>query len=245
MIIYAEFIAAIIVILLFIILIPYCAWRSKPQLRRIKGYERLRGLTGRAIETGRNLHLSLGVGGVSNETTADSLAGLSVLNYLADKAAITGDPPVVSMANPMLLLYAQNTVRATHADDPTAAREAYANVRFVAPQPTAYAAGVMNLLNIEATEANVMVGNFGDEYLLMGEVAARQKVTHIGGTSDANTLPFIYASADETLLGEEIYAAEAYLRQRPFHIGSLVAQDSLRWLIFLTSIGGVLYTTLT
>jgi hypothetical protein len=89
-----------------------------------------------------------------------------------------------------------------------------------------------------------MVGHFGDEYLLMGEVAARREVAHVGGSSNPNALPFIYLSADQTLMGEEIYAAGAYLQQRHSHIGSLMAQDAIRWLIVFTIFGGILYHTI-
>jgi hypothetical protein len=217
---------------------------SRPVLRRIRGFEILKGLMGRAVESGRMLHLSVGVGSMANETTADSLAGLSVLNYLAEQAAQTGVSPTISMADPTVMLYAQNAIRAAYTDNPTEAEEAYRNIRWIAPQPAAYAAGVMNILDLDDAEANVMVGNFGDEYLLMGETAARHEVAHIGGTSDPNTLPFIYASAQETLLGEEIYAAGAYLKRIPAHIGSLVSQDAMRWLVALVICGGILVTTL-
>ena len=217
---------------------------SASRLRRIRAFEALKGFTGRAVEAGRALHLSLGVGSVANETTADSLAGLSVLGYLAEQAAVTGVSPTVSMADPTVMLFAQNALRAAHADDPDGAEEAYRNIRWLAPQPAAYAAGVMSLLSIEQTEANVMVGSFGDEYLLMGETAARRGTGHIGGTSNPNTLPFIYASAEETLLGEEIYAAGAYLQQRPSHVGSLISQDTMRWVIALFILVGILIVSL-
>jgi len=104
----------------------------------------------------------------------------------------------------------------------------------------------MSLVDIEDTEANVLVGNFGDEYLLMGEAAARRGLAgHIGGTSNPNTLPFIYASAEETLLGEEIYAAGAYLQQRPSQLGSLLTQDTARWLVALFILLGILFASLS
>jgi hypothetical protein len=240
---------AVVFLLVFVALLFYFTTRTTagrlPVLRRIRAFEVLKGFTGRAIEAGRALHLSLGVGSVANETTADSLAGLSVLDYLAQQAANTGVPPTVSMADPTVMLFAQNALRAAHADDPDAVEEAYRNIRWIAPQPAAYAAGVMSLLSIEQAEANVMVGSFGDEYLLMGETAARRGTGHIGGTSDPNTLPFIYASAEETLLGEEIYAAGAYLQQRPSHIGSLIAQDTMRWVIALFILTGILLASLS
>jgi hypothetical protein len=89
-----------------------------------------------------------------------------------------------------------------------------------------------------------MVGKFGDEYLLMGDSTARRGIAHIGGASDPNTLPFVYATADEILLGEEIYAAGAYLQKRPALLASLAAQDTMRWLVALVILGSILLASL-
>jgi hypothetical protein len=217
---------------------------SRPTLRRIRAFDVMKKLMGRAVESGRTVHVSLGVGSMATQTTADSLAGLSVLGFLSEHAAETGVPPIISMADPTVMLFAQNLVRAANADSPAGVDEAAQSVRLIAPQPAAYAAGVMNILDSDEVGGTVMVGNFGDEYLLMGETAARHDMAHIGGASDPNTLPFIYASAQETLLGEEIYAAGAYLKNIPAHIGSLVAQDTMRWVVALVMLGGVLVATL-
>lgn len=239
---------AIILLLIFVVAIYFFTLRARsgwiPTLRRIPAFDMLKALPGRAIESGRDLHLSIGVGGLVNETTSDSLAGLAVLNYLAEHAAVTGISPTISMADPMVMLFAQNALRAAHAAEAERAEESYRNIRWIAPQPAAYAAGVMGMLNIDQFEANVMVGSFGDEYLLMGETAAQKGMAHIGGASNPNTLPFVYASAQESLLGEEIYAAGAYLQKRPGHLGSLLAQDTMRWLIFLLILGGIILATL-
>ncbi len=239
---------ALSLLLLFFIFILLFTLRARagriPVLRQIRAFDTLKGLNSRAIESGRSLHLSLGTGGLVNETTADSLAGLTVLNYLAKQAAATGVPPTVSMADPTVMLYAQNILQTAHTDAPEDLPEAYRHVRWMAPQPAAYAAGVMNLINIDQPAGNVLVGRFGDEYLLMGEIAARSQAKHLGGTSDPNTLPFVYASADETLLGEEIYAAGAYLEKRPVHLGSLMAQDLMRWLLFISILFGIVGATL-
>jgi len=239
---------AFLFLLLFAGLLAYFTVRvragARPALRRIRAFEVLRELMDRAIESGRTLHLSVGVGGMGDRTTADSMAGLSVLNYLTEQAAETGVAPIVSMADPTLMLFAQNAIRGAYGDNQIEAQEAYRHVRWIAPQAAAYAAGVMSILSLEDAEANVMVGNFGDEYLLIGETAAWRKVDHVGGTSDPNTLPFIYASAQETLFGEEIYAAGAYLSRIPAHLGSLITQDAMRWLVALIILGGILVTTL-
>ncbi len=238
---------ALIFLLVFVLVLYYATVRVRlgrvPALRRIRAFEALKGFKGRTVEAGRNLHLSLGLGSAATQTTADSLAGLYVLSYLAEEAAATGVPPIVTMADPTVLIFAQNFLRTAFTNDPAGAEVAYRQSRWIAPQPAAYAAGVMNILNMDNVEANVMVGTFGDEYLLMGETAARRRIAHVGGTSNPNALPFIYATADQTLLGEEIYAAGAYLQNRPSHLGSLMAQDTMRWIIALVILGGVIWTS--
>jgi hypothetical protein len=215
-----------------------------PDLRTISAFDALQGVTSRAIETGRSVHTSPGLGGITGDLTADSLAGLSTLEYLADQSAAAGAPPIVTIANPTLLPLAQDVIRRPYGADQEEAARAARDVRWIAPEPAAYAAGVMGVLGEEAVDANVMIGAFGDEYLLMGEAASRRRITHIGGASDPNVVPFIFASADQTLIGEEIYAAGAYLMRKPWHIGSLLAQDFLRWGIVLIVVALVIIKTL-
>ena len=93
---------------------------------------------------------------------------------------------------------------------------------------TPYTAGVMDVLNHEPIAANVMVGAFGDEFLLMAETAAQREIFQVSGASDLNVLPFVQLTATAPLLGEEIFAAGAYLLDRVGHYTSLVAQDIFR-----------------
>lgn len=234
----------LVFVALFLVFISRIRAGHLPKLRNIPAFDSLNGLISQAIETGRPLHLSLGIGSMATASTADSLAGLTVLDHLAQQAAITGVQPLVSMADPTVMLFAQNRLRAAYGDDAHGTADAYRGVRWQAPQPAAYAAGVMSLLGADQVQANVLVGQFGDEYLLMGEAAAQQGIAQIGGASTPNTLPFVYTTAQEALLGEEIYAAGAYLHKNPAHISSLLTQDTIRWGVALTMLAGVVLASL-
>ncbi len=210
------------------------------QLRTLPGMEELPGLVGRSAETGHPLHVSVGVAGVGGGATAETWAGLTLLGQLADEAAACGTPLIITVADATVLPIAQDILWRAYARSGN--REGYdpTQVQLVAPEPMAYAAGVTGLLEREPLTANVMVGSFGDEYLLMGEAGARQGINQIVGTADPRALPFVYASADETLVGEEMFAVGAYTARLPSQIGSLLAEDWARWAV----IAAILVTTI-
>jgi hypothetical protein len=202
-------------------------------LRPLPGLKQLPDSVGRSAETGQPLHVSVGIAGVGGAATAETWAGLTLLTQLADEAAACDTPLIVTVADPTVLPLAQDILRRAYIRhgnpdgyDPT-------QVRFIAPEPVAYAAGVMGLLERERLTGSIMVGAFGSEYLLMGETGARRGVHQVVGTADPATLPLVYASADETLIGEEIFAGGAYTSGLPIQVGSLLAEDWARWLVIL------------
>jgi hypothetical protein len=234
--------------LLFFILVTICIDRVKAgqliSLRSVPAFAALQELMDRAVESGRSLHVSLGVKGIVGKDTATTLAGLTTLEHVADRGAVGDVPPIVTVADPTLLPLAQDVLRRAYARRGRAERYDLGRVRLVAPEPTVYATGVMDVLEHEELAGNVMVGAFGDEYLLMGETAARKGLSQIAGAADPQTLPFIFTTSDETLVGEEIYAASAYLYSLPEHIGILLAQDWMRALIALIILIGVILKSL-
>jgi hypothetical protein len=201
------------------------------ELRPLPGMEELPGLVGRSVETGQPLHVSLGVAGVNGTLTAETWAGLAVLGRLADQAAACDTPLIVTVADAAVLPIAQDILRRAYSRNGNPEGYDPTQVRLVALEPMAYAAGVTGILEREPLTANVMIGSFGDEYLLMGETGARRGIRQIVGASDPRTLPFVYASADETLVGEEMFAGGAYTAGLPSQIGSLLVEDWARWAI--------------
>lgn len=240
--------------LMFVLLLPFFPLllllnrrireRGKPLLRSIPGYEALDQYAGQATESGRCLHISMGTAGIGATETAETVAGLSVLERVAAQAAVSGLKPIVTVSDPSLLPVAQDVVRNAYAVhgyreeyDPTC-------VRFVSPDKVAYSVGVADVLDHSEVAANIMVGSFSDEFLLMSEVGARRGLGQVGGTTSPQVLPFVYASVDHTLIGEEIFAAGAYLLDKTSHIASLATQDWLRTAVIVTIIIGILARSL-
>ena len=210
-------------------------WRVRhadgADLRAIPAFDTLGRRLRRAIEGGRAVHVALGWGGIAGTTTADSLAGIEMLRSVAAQMAPVGQTPIVTVADATLLPLAQTAVCHPYQQSQGGLGRPAPDTRWLAPAPAAYAGGVMGILGSENVGVATLVGSFGDEYLLLGEAGVRHHVEQVGGTSDPTVLPFVAATANESLLGEEIYAAGAYLAHKPWHLASLWAQDTVRWLI--------------
>lgn len=200
-------------------------------LRRIPGLENLATSVGHSAETDQPLHVSVGVGGVGGLSTAETWTGLTLLAQLADEAASCDTPLVVTVADPTIVPIAQDILRRASVRHGNPAGYDPTQVRFIAPIPIAYAVGVTGILEREPLTGSVMLGSFGDEYLLMGQTGVRRGIRQLVGATDPATLAQVYASADDTLIGEEIFATGAYTRKLPVQIGSLLAEDWARWVV--------------
>jgi hypothetical protein len=243
---------ATVALILFIVmplLLWWFAWRVGKQrghtLRPIRALDALRGMLGRAAESGRMVHLSLGSAGLGDEQTAVAATGLSVLRYMADQGAAFGFSPVVTVADPMLMLVAQDILYRAYQRKGFAGSYAATAVHMIAPDATAYAVGAQDTVNQDEVMANIMVGHFGAEYLLLGEAGAQREIVQIVGSNSLAAQPFMLATSDRVLLGEEVFAVGAYLTRRPEYIASLYVQDAMRVLVVIAIVIGVLAKTLS
>jgi hypothetical protein len=239
----------LVFLLVFIPAIPFLRRRVNagkgPALRAIPGFDNLRGLTSQSMETGRSLHVSVGTRGVAGQSATQTLAGLTTLQYLAQQTATYGAPPVVTAADGTALVAAQDVLRRTFEEHGERERFDPLTVRMIAPEPIVYASGVAGVLSREDVLANVMIGVFGDEYLLAGETGVRKDIRQTVGSGNPQPLPLMMASADQTLIGEEIFAGGAYLSRLPAHIASLIVQDWMRIVIVVLIVIGIILETVT
>lgn len=79
--------------------------------------------------------------------------------------------------------------------------------------------------------------------MLFLEAAAIYGVMALGGTANTHQLPFIVLCTSECLIGEEIFAAGAYLSKDPVSVGTVAAGDIGRYVVLaLIVIGSILMT---
>lgn len=235
---------ALLLLFLFILLAVLILTRRRPSpaLREIAAFETLPNQMGKAAESGRALHLSLGTGGIGGFDTVTSLASLSALAYLAEQGVAADTPPLVTLSDPTLLPLAQHVLRQAYARQGRKGDFRWTQVRLISPVPMAYALGTLDILNREPLLANVMLGAFGPEVGFLSQAGSRSGLVQIGGTDAPQALSILYPSTDRLVIGEELYATDVYLRPTSAKLFSLVAEDVVRIIII---VGIILFAILS
>jgi hypothetical protein len=205
----------------------------RPQIRPLPAFQGLRDEIERAAESGKPFHIALGSGGLNDEDAVTSLAGLQMVEALADAAISYDVPPIVTVGHPTLLPLAQDALRRAY--DRQELSELYnpAQVRFVAPSPLAYAAGAAHVVAAEGVTANVTVGTFGSEVSLITDAGARRDIPQVAAAVTPQALGALYPATDRLAVGEELYAIGALTTGKRHYLVSLVAQDILRVILVL------------
>lgn len=238
-----TYLALAVVLAFFILIIVFTAiLRGRPDsrnLRALPAFARLGRAVGLAVEAGNRLHLSLGSGDLVGPQGAVAYVGLSVLRRVSRATSISDKPPVATSGEGAVAILSQDTMRSTSSEmgvafDPMSGR-------MTGLTPFSYAAGAMSVIHDEDVGANVLIGNFAVEVALINEAAERAHSLTLAGTDNVPGQAVLYATAQETLIGEETFAGGAYLGAGLTHIASLRVQDIFRWvLIGVISAGALL-----
>lgn len=212
--------------------------KSPVRLRDIPALTRLYRMIGLSVEDGTRLHISLGSGGLLDTRGGPALAGLATLRNIAEKTSISDKPPVASAGDATLGLLTQDTLQAGY--QAAGAGELYnpTTGRITGFSPFGFAAGAMPITRNENVSANLLVGHFGVEASLLADAADRENVVIIGASDDLAGQAVLFASTQEDLIGEELFATGAYLGAGVPHTASLIVQDILRWVIILVLLVG-------
>jgi hypothetical protein len=235
-----------ILLLASVLLIGLTLWRrrSPATLRVIDAYERLNKSVGIAVENGTRLHISLGRGNLFTARGGSALVGLAMLRRLTERTSVSDRPPIVTSGDASLAILSQDTLqagfRAAGAED----QYRFSTGRLTGLSPFSYAAGTMPVIRDENVSTNIFIGDFGNEAALLTEEADRANTNLIAASDNLSAQAIFYASAQDPLVGEELFAAGAYVGAGASHEASLNVQDILRWLIILAIIIGAGLTML-
>lgn len=191
-------------------------------IRRLPGLDALEEAVGRATEMGKPI---LYVPGLSSIQDIATIASLNILSQVAKKTAEYNTTLLVPNRSPVVYVVAREIVKEAYTDAGRPDAFNPDNIYFVTSNQWAYAAAVCGTMVREKPATNLFLGYFWAESLVLAETGASTGAIQIAGTDSVFQLPFFITACDYTLIGEELYAASAYLSKEPLLMGSLKGQD--------------------
>ena len=192
------------------------------KVRKIAGLEAFDEAVGRATEMGRPC---LFVPGILDINDMQTIAGLTVLSNVARLVAEYDATIKVPTCRSLVMTTARETVESSYlaAGRPDAYNEN--DIYYITDEQFGYVAGVTGTMVREKPAACFYMGAFYAESLILAETGNSIGAIQVAGTAMPSQLPFFVAACDFTLIGEEFFAASAYLSGEAHQLGSLKGQD--------------------
>ncbi|MBN2619853.1 hypothetical protein JXB22_02090 [candidate division WOR-3 bacterium] len=208
--------------IMLLIFVSHARIGRKIFIRKIPGLDAVEDAVGRATEMGKPILYVPGLGDIDYTST---IASMNILGEVARKIAVYDTPLIVCNRWSVTYTVAKEVVRESFATEgrPDRFKEDY--VRYLTEAQFGFAAAVNGIMVREQPATTFFIGSFWAESLIMAETGAQIGAIQIAGTDQVLQLPFFVAACDYTLIGEELYAASAYLSRQPLLLGSLKAQD--------------------
>ncbi len=192
------------------------------KIRKIAGIDAIEEAVGRATEMGRPV---LYVPGIQDLDNVQTVAGITILSSVAGRIAEYDAHLEVPTSRSLVMTTARETVKEAYS---AAGRpDAYNDdmVYYVTDEQFGYVAHLDGYMVRNKPATCIYMGAFFAESLILAETGYSVGAIQIAGTAMPTQLPFFVAACDYTLIGEELFAASAYLSQDPRLLGSLRGQD--------------------
>lgn len=204
-------------------------------IRHIPGLDAVEEAIGRATEMGKAI---LYCPGLSSAADVATLASLNILGRVAQKVASYESRLIVPHRDPIVMTVARETLKDAYLQ---AGKPEVLNTEdnfFITEDQFGYTAAVNGIIVREKPATIFLQGMFYAESLLLAETGNAIGAIQIAGTDAVVQLPFFIAACDYTLIGEELYAAGAYLSKDPALLSSLKASDLVKGVLWLMIVVG-------
>ena len=208
-------------------------------VRRIPGIDAIDESVGHAAEAGRPISFCTGLTGVGPTL----YACLGVLHYVTRKTARLKNPLFVPQTSPAAMAIVEDVVRDGYRVEGRITSFDSQRIRFLSEEQFAFASGYIGMVHREKVGAAFLFGSFAAESLILAEAGQQIGAMQVAASVSPEQVAFFICTCDYTLIGEELYAASAYLSREAVQMGSLYGQDRAKLLFFIVIIVGVLYST--
>jgi hypothetical protein len=208
---------------------------KKLYIRKIAGLEAVDEAVGRATEMGKKIFYIPGTQDMDNVQT---IAGLAILGRVAKLTAEYEARIDVPVSRSLVMVTAREVVKEAYIN--AGRPDSYSDdmVYYLTDDQFGYAAGIDGLVVRQKPATIFYQGAFYAEALILAETGNSIGAIQIAGTAMPSQLPFFVAACDYTLIGEELFAASAYLSREPKLLGSLKGQDMGKAAIILALLLG-------
>jgi hypothetical protein len=208
--------------------------------RTIPGLHAIEEAIGRATEMGKSV---LYVPGVQEIDDIQTIASMILLGRVSRMTAKYETDLIVPTNSPGVYTVAEEVVKSGYSD--VGRTDAYRSdqVRYITSEQFAYVAAVNGLMLRQKPAANLLLGAFFAESLLLAETGHAVGAIQIAGTANVHQMPFFVVACDYTLIGEEYYAASALLSNDARLLGSLKASDIIKVVLIVVIAAGCVLAT--
>jgi hypothetical protein len=216
--------------------------RGRPSyIRPIAGLHAMEDAVGRAAEMGRAVIYIPGLTDVSDPATAASLSILSNVGYRAARLRTRVLSPNFS---PLTFPVVRSVLKEAHLRAGMDQTFNPDDVAYFTSRHMTYTMAVVGMMTRERVAANFLIGHFYSESLILAETGAALGAKQIGGCDSVTQLPFFITTCDYTLIGEELFAADAVISKDPMRRATIAAHDYVKAAAILLIIAGVVLTIL-
>jgi len=206
-------------------------------LREIPGLKAVEEAVGRSTEMGKPV---LYVPGIMDMDQVETVAGVIVLGHVSKMTARYETTLNVPVSRAIVMKAAREACKESYLIEGRPDMFHEDMVHYVTDEQFAYAAGVNGIMVREKPAACLYMGKFYAESLILAETGNSIGAIQIAGTASQAQIPFFVTACDYTLIGEEFFAASAYLSQRPELIGGVKGQDMIKVIVITLILGGVI-----
>ncbi len=210
-------------------------------IRKISGLEAVDEAVGRATEMGRPV---LFIPGIQDMDNVQTVAGMAILANIAKRTATYETALDVPVSRSIVMSTGRETVKQAYLE--AGRPDLYSDdiVHYITDEQFGYVAAVDGIMVRQKPAACFYLGAFFAESLILAETGNSIGAIQVAGTAMPTQLPFFVAACDYTLIGEELFAASAYLSKDRMMMGSLKGQDAGKAVAMLFILAGVAVATL-
>lgn len=226
---------------LVILMIEWAKRGRAMYIRPLAGLKAIDEAVGRATEMGRPVLYVPGIDDVNNIQTIYSMV---ILEHIAKIVASYETPLIVPIGKAFVVPMAEETVKQGYLN--AGKREHFTDqiVRYLSDEQFAFTGAVNGIILREKPATNIYLGSFYAESLILAETGFVAGSIQVAGTANIHQLPFFVVACDYTLIGEEFFAATAYLAQEPKLLGTLKGIDWFKVLIITVLVVGFILETI-